>query len=441
VARKRRTDEPSTPEGRESVTAPPPLEPRWVGAVADLHRGAGNAAVARLAAAGQLSAALASGARAPFEHIARDPDPDPDIPPPTPEERTRAADELILACEMKAREHRINTAQVCLVEDVDGTPGTAEITHLPAPYVRRTLEARAAGDAALRTAFDAAVGRILGTGRRSEWVMRTRAYAEVPGVLRLLESQFIHDPNASSLDLLDPARARHYRQGVSWGHEDYPGGVTGANEGQAVRMASELSGIRPERRANSGADRALDQNDTQLPRMREFIRSQLVEVPDLAGYQLNRHAAEQFAAMRAAALADVDPATGQGVALEPSGGAGSFYRTPAATAASSAASGNAAAVAAGLSSHNLGLAVDLRMSFDGHRYQETTTRPMQNVVDMRQSPAHKWLFVRGARWGFYPYQNEPWHWEYNPPGFRDLLMNEYREWVAAQPAQAGRRGG
>jgi hypothetical protein len=200
-------------------------------------------------------------------------------------------------------------------------------------------------------------------------------------------------------------------------------------------MAGELSAIRPERRANAGGDSVVNQADMALPRMREYVESQLVEVPDLSGFRLNRHASAAFVRMRDAARADADPATGNGVELAPSGGAGSFYRTPAASAASSQASGNAAAVAS-YSTHNLGLAVDLRMSFDGHNYQETTTRPMRNVVDMRQSPAHKFLFVRGARYGFYPYQNEPWHWEYNPPGFRELFMRQYREWLAAQ--QGGR---
>jgi hypothetical protein len=34
---------------------------------------------------------------------------------------------------------------------------------------------------------------------------------------------------------------------------------------------------------------------------------------------------------------------------------------------------------------------------------------------MRQSPVHKWLFLNAARFGWFPYNAEPWHWEYNPP--------------------------
>jgi hypothetical protein len=77
----------------------------------------------------------------------------------------------------------------------------------------------------------------------------------------------------------------------------------------------------------------------------------------------------------------------------------------------------------------LGLAVDLQMSVKSgvgkitqdQRSLEMTTVPMQNVVDMRKSPVHKWMFVNGEDYGWYPYQNEPWHWEYNPPGFRELF--------------------
>jgi hypothetical protein len=27
--------------------------------------------------------------------------------------------------------------------------------------------------------------------------------------------------------------------------------------------------------------------------------------------------------------------------------------------------------------------------------------------------------------GWYPYQNEPWHWEYNPPGFREIYWADF----------------
>ena len=34
---------------------------------------------------------------------------------------------------------------------------------------------------------------------------------------------------------------------------------------------------------------------------------------------------------------------------------------------------------------------------------------------MRETPAYRWLVAQAERFGFYPYDTEPWHWEYNPP--------------------------
>ena len=50
---------------------------------------------------------------------------------------------------------------------------------------------------------------------------------------------------------------------------------------------------------------------------------------------------------------------------------------------------------------------------------------MAEVVRMRESPVHKWLLLRGEEFGWYPYQNEPWHWEYNPPGFREIYWADF----------------
>lgn len=37
-----------------------------------------------------------------------------------------------------------------------------------------------------------------------------------------------------------------------------------------------------------------------------------------------------------------------------------------------------------------------------------------NVASLRRLPAYKWLVENAACFGFYPYEAEPWHWEYNP---------------------------
>jgi LAS superfamily LD-carboxypeptidase LdcB len=39
----------------------------------------------------------------------------------------------------------------------------------------------------------------------------------------------------------------------------------------------------------------------------------------------------------------------------------------------------------------------------------------KNVAYLRTLPAYRWLADHAQGFGFYPYANEPWHWEYNPP--------------------------
>lgn len=38
-----------------------------------------------------------------------------------------------------------------------------------------------------------------------------------------------------------------------------------------------------------------------------------------------------------------------------------------------------------------------------------------NVANLRQLRAYHWMVKHARRFGFYPYEAEPWHWEYNPP--------------------------
>ena len=47
-----------------------------------------------------------------------------------------------------------------------------------------------------------------------------------------------------------------------------------------------------------------------------------------------------------------------------------------------------------------------------------TSAKMGNIVRMYRSPVYKWMSLRGREFGWYPYRNEPWHWEYNPPGLK-----------------------
>jgi hypothetical protein len=39
----------------------------------------------------------------------------------------------------------------------------------------------------------------------------------------------------------------------------------------------------------------------------------------------------------------------------------------------------------------------------------------ENVPAQRKTQAWAWLTANAERFGFYPYEVEPWHWEYNPP--------------------------
>lgn len=291
---------------------------------------------------------------------------------------------------------------------------------LRADYVQQRLGGRAA-NAALNAVFEAALqagGTLADLARR---------------VVREIERQFILDASTSSLDLLPPDQRDRYRR-FAWGENDYPGGddPPAANEGRANEMAANLSRIRPERRANRGGGAVITEEQLATwqrqgndgARFWTYVNAEMQPVPGQAGHRLNRHALTAFNQMVSDAAAD-------GVTLT----IVDSDRTPDASRRAAASAGNRAAVAR-FSSHTLGLAVDFRMSHSGRAYRETTTRPMQNVVDMRESPVHKWLFLRGEAYGWYPYQHEPWHWEYNPAGFRARYFSHWTGVVPGATTQA-----
>lgn len=60
----------------------------------------------------------------------------------------------------------------------------------------------------------------------------------------------------------------------------------------------------------------------------------------------------------------------------------------------------------GGSPHHSGRALDLYLG---------TQNDSANVTKLRSMPAYTWIVANAARFGFYPYDREPWHWEYNPP--------------------------
>ena len=166
-----------------------------------------------------------------------------------------------------------------------------------------------------------------------------------------------------------------------------------------------MAGVVPERR---------------VPTTIRFRDRPVVRVPGQPTHRLFGEARDAFVRMREAAMAD-------GVDLVIL----SSWRSRARQAAASANQPNPAAVARKASAHMYGLAIDLRMGVPGLPVKEINTRvdrataakvgtaaKMGNLVRMYRSPVYKWMSLRAREFGWYPYRNEPWHWEYNPPGLK-----------------------
>ena len=62
----------------------------------------------------------------------------------------------------------------------------------------------------------------------------------------------------------------------------------------------------------------------------------------------------------------------------------------------------------------MGLAIDFNLKTKGYDYVEQDTGNFGKVLDMLESPVYKWLSAHASEYGFFPYSQEPWHWEYNP---------------------------
>jgi hypothetical protein len=277
-------------------------------------------------------------------------------------------------------------------------------TLLLAQDVRDALEGRH-GDAALAAEFDAAMGRIDALGAEEGPIAPLTIAAG--DLVRTLERRFILDRDRSSLDLLGERRSKRYRS-FAWDPADFPDGPKGPNEARASEMIRATTSVRPERRPNSTADAVVGKREVDRD-LEGTIRGQFVPVEGQPAHKLHRTAAASFVEMRAAAALD-------GVTLHIL----DAHRAFKASRRRAARAKHKKAIA-DFSSHNLGLAVDLRLSTRRQRFRETRTSPFQGVVDMTTAPAHKWMVLRGASFGWYPYAHEPWHWEYNPPGFRDVF--------------------
>ena len=270
-------------------------------------------------------------------------------------------------------------------------------TRLPEECILLSLKNREQ-DPAVNAAFDLALSE---NTRESQLAL-----------LRVLELKFIHDPGMSGLDLLGPGLGRYFRN-FDWQEDDFPGGPKGPNEVTAEVMVDVIDLVRPERRANSKQVAVVLKSEATEP-VWEYLTGQWVTVPGQERWKLNRHALESFVRMR-------EQAKAEGVDLVILSGNRSRQ-----TAQANAARANNPNAVASFSAHCLGLAIDFEMSHRGEiKLKETSTRPMAEVVRMRESPVHKWLMLRGEEFGWYPYQNEPWHWEYNPPGFREVFWADF----------------
>jgi LAS superfamily LD-carboxypeptidase LdcB len=60
----------------------------------------------------------------------------------------------------------------------------------------------------------------------------------------------------------------------------------------------------------------------------------------------------------------------------------------------------------GMSAHQSGRAIDCWLG---------TQRDSENVTWQRGTTAWLWLRENASAFGFFPYEAEPWHWEFNPP--------------------------
>lgn len=202
------------------------------------------------------------------------------------------------------------------------------------------------------------------------------------------------------------------------------------------RMRRDMNKIRGERRANRdtgfmGKGTFKKKKKKDQGEIIDYLNSKMKEVPGEKGKFLREEAADAYVQMR-------DDAKKHGVELKIKAASRSL-----AAAQRSAKGGNAKATGS-WSVHTFGLAIDLYLNTSKKKVgKETSTTSMKDVVKKRESAAHKWLFVKGAKYGYYPLTNEPWHWEYNPPGFTDKMKKEleaYQDKLAKEAEKADGEG-
>ena len=227
---------------------------------------------------------------------------------------------------------------------------------------------------------------------------------------------WIRSTDRSAIELVaDETQRRRFLQGIDWSREYFPGNADAQNRRAPGRPAEELfnamARVTPERRVPSGV------------RFHDVTRV-IVSVPGQTDHKLFPEARDAFVRMRDAAATD-------GVQLQII----SSWRSLARQQAARARQANPNAVAQGISAHNYGLAIDLNMRVPGLSLVNVSTRArdrMANMVRMYRSPNYKWLALNGSRFGWFPYKREPWHWEYNPPGFKERFEGNARSGTASE---------
>lgn len=232
------------------------------------------------------------------------------------------------------------------------------------------------------------------------------------GVIELARRRtWMLDAEQSAIaEIRDEATRRHFLTGVNWAVEHFP---APGETNEAERLFGEMARLVPERRV------------TRLPY--HNVERVVVAVQGEGGHRLHPEAAAAYVRIRQAAAED-------GVTMR----IGSSFRSEAEQQRIRSRNPNPNAVAQRTSAHTYGLAVDLHLSVPNLRIVEATTRPMTNVIAMYRSPVYKWMYTNGAAFGWFPYKREPWHWEYNPPGFAERFAAEARARAeSAEPEDEG----
>jgi len=221
---------------------------------------------------------------------------------------------------------------------------------------------------------------------------------------------WILDTNRSALELIaDPALRNRFLREINWKQEHFHGNLT-------EELFNAMARVVPEWRV------------PETIKYRPDIANIVVSIPGepKCHFKRNRKLLERDKKLHPEASEFLvrmrDAAAKDGIPIRLNPGCLTAWRTPEEQRDLSKGK-DPRAVAQRIGTHVYGLAVDLRLGVMGLQYKEATTEPpaekMANIVSMYRSPVYKWMALYGSKFGWFPYKREPWHWEYNPPGFKE----------------------